>query len=102
MNLVSAAAIKGYQDQLKIVEDEERLTRITRDHSIRIRDLNVYIENQHILRDINLSIPEKSITCIIGPSGCGKTTLLKTLKRMHDEAPEVRNEGQVMVDGEYL
>ncbi len=102
MNLVSAAAIKGYQDQLKIVEDEERLTRITRDHSIRIRDLNVYIENQHILRDINLSIPEKSITCIIGPSGCGKTTLLKTLNRMHDEAPEVRIEGQVMVDGENI
>src|SRR5674476_967403 len=66
--------------------------------SIRIENLDVYIENQHILKDINLTIPEKNITCIIGPSGCGKSTFLKTLNRMHDESPEVKISGKVYVD----
>jgi len=71
-------------------------------HSIRIENLDVYIEKQHILKDINLSIPENSITCIIGPSGCGKSTLLKTLNRMHDETPEVKITGKVFVDDENI
>lgn len=65
---------------------------------IRIENLHVFIENHHILKDINLSLPGESITCIIGPSGCGKTTLLKTLNRMHDETPEVKISGKVFVD----
>ena len=71
-------------------------------HSIHIENLDVYIEKQHILKDINLSIPENSITCIIGPSGCGKSTLLKTLNRMHDETPEVKITGKVYVDDENI
>jgi phosphate transport system ATP-binding protein len=54
------------------------------------------------LQDINLTIPEKSITCIIGPSGCGKSTLLRTLNRMHDDTPEVKINGQVIVDDEDI
>jgi polar amino acid transport system ATP-binding protein len=30
-----------------------------------------------VLRDINLSVPEHSVTCLIGASGCGKSTLLR-------------------------
>ena len=78
------------------------LRKLTMTHSISIEDLNVYIEGNHILEDINLSIPEKSITCIIGPSGCGKSTLLKTLNRMHDETPDVKISGSVKVDDENI
>jgi phosphate transport system ATP-binding protein len=78
------------------------LRKIAHDNAIKVENLDVYIEDQHILKDINLSIPEKSITCIIGPSGCGKTTFLKTLNRMHDELPEVRIKGKVYVDGQNI
>jgi phosphate transport system ATP-binding protein len=67
--------------------------------SVIVKDLNVNINGQQILKNINISVPEKSITCIIGPSGCGKSTLLKSLNRMHDETPEVNVEGQIIVDG---
>jgi phosphate transport system ATP-binding protein len=70
--------------------------------SIRIQHLDVYIQNQHILKDIDLTLPEKSIICVIGPSGCGKSTFLKTLNRMHDETPEVKISGSVFVDGEDI
>ena len=78
------------------------LRKVAHDNAIKVENLDVYIEDQHILKDINLSIPEKSITCIIGPSGCGKTTFLKTLNRMHDELPEVRIKGKVYVDGQNI
>lgn len=79
-----------------------QLKKVMKNHTLRVENLDVYIEDQHILKDINLSIPEKSITCIIGPSGCGKSTFLKTLNRMHDESPEVRISGKVLVNDENI
>lgn len=79
-----------------------QLKKVINNQSMKIENLNVYIEDQHILKDINLTIPEKRITCIIGPSGCGKSTFLKTLNRMHDETPEVKISGKVYVDDENI
>jgi phosphate transport system ATP-binding protein len=78
------------------------LKKVITSQEIRIENLDVFIEDQHILKDITLAIPEKRITCIIGPSGCGKTTLLKTLNRMHDETPEVKIKGKVYVDDQNI
>jgi phosphate transport system ATP-binding protein len=79
-----------------------QLKKLINNQTMRIENLDVYIEKQHILKDINLVIPEKSITCIIGPSGCGKSTFLKTLNRMHDETHEVRISGSIYVDDENI
>lgn len=70
--------------------------------SIEVKNLNVYIKDNHILKNINLTLPEKKITCIIGPSGCGKSTLLKTLNRLIDSVENVKVEGNVFVDGEDI
>jgi phosphate transport system ATP-binding protein len=69
---------------------------------IRVKDLNVFIGDNHILKNISLDIPDKKITSFIGPSGCGKTTLLKTFNRLLDRNKEVRIEGAVLVDGEDI
>jgi phosphate transport system ATP-binding protein len=97
-NIIGTSAMKSTPDTIT----HSPLRKILNSHTINIENLNVYIEDNHILKDINLSIPEKSITCIIGPSGCGKSTLLKTLNRMHDETPEVRIKGSVIVDDEDI
>jgi phosphate transport system ATP-binding protein len=78
------------------------LKKVAASHTINIEDLNVFIEDNHILKGIDLTIPEKSITCVIGPSGCGKSTFLKTLNRMHDDTPEVKISGKVFVDDENI
>ncbi len=36
-------------------------------------------KNKVVYDDLNLSIPENKITCVLGPSGCGKTTLLNII-----------------------
>jgi phosphate transport system ATP-binding protein len=69
---------------------------------ISVRNLNVYLSKNHILKNVNLDIPDKAITCIIGPSGCGKTTLLKTFNRLLQNSLDVRIEGEVLVDGENI
>ena len=66
---------------------------------IKIENLNVYYEGNQVLKNINLSIPEKQITTIIGPSGCGKTTLLRSLNRLIDLEPNVKISGKVLIDG---
>jgi phosphate transport system ATP-binding protein len=69
---------------------------------ISVQQLNVHIGNQHILKDINIDIPDKKVTSIIGPSGCGKTTLLKTFNRLLDNSTDVKITGKVMVDSENI
>lgn len=69
---------------------------------IRIRDLNLYIGKQHILKNINTDIEEKKITIILGPSGCGKTTLLKSMNRLTDLYPELKVQGTIMIDDEDI
>src|SRR5450759_17636 len=56
---------------------------------ISVRNLNVYLTKNHILKNVSLDIPDKAITCIIGPSGCGKTTLLKTFNRLLQNSLDV-------------
>ena len=36
-----------------------------------ISKLDLYYDDFHALKNINLDIPEKEITAFIGPSGCG-------------------------------
>jgi phosphate transport system ATP-binding protein len=66
------------------------------------KDLNVWIGKHHILRNINMEIPEKRINVIIGPSGCGKTTLLRCFSRLIDLTEGVKVTGKVLVDGENI
>jgi phosphate transport system ATP-binding protein len=69
---------------------------------ISVRNLNVHLSKNHILKNVNLDIPDKAITCIIGPSGCGKTTLLKTFNRLLQNSIDVKIDGDVLVDGENI
>lgn len=59
------------------------------------QDLCLRYGNTQALKNVNLQIPEKSITAFIGPSGCGKSTFLKTLNRMNDLIPDVKITGSV-------
>ena len=69
---------------------------------ITTNDLCLWYGKTQALRDINISIPEGSITALIGPSGCGKSTFLKTLNRMNDLVPDVRITGSVKYRGKDI
>ena len=69
---------------------------------IKIKDLNLYYEKFHALKDINMDIDKNEITAFIGPSGCGKSSLLKSLNRMNDLIDGCRITGEVLLDDEDI
>jgi len=61
--------------------------------------VNVYYGDHHIIKDVNISIEENTVTAFIGPSGCGKSTFLRLLNRMNDYIETFRKTGNVLIDG---
>lgn len=66
------------------------------------KNLSLWYGENQALKNINITIPEKSITALIGPSGCGKSTFLKTLNRMNDLIPIVKITGEVFYNGRNI
>ena len=66
---------------------------------ITVKDMCLWYGDHQALKDVNITIPEKSITSFIGPSGCGKSTFLKTLNRMNDLIPGVKITGDIRYEG---
>ena len=50
-----------------------------------------------VLNDINVSINEGDVVCIIGPSGSGKSTFLRCLNRLEEPS-----DGDIIIDGAHL
>ena len=46
---------------------------------LEIKNLNVHYGPVHVLKSVNLKVPEKGFVTLIGANGAGKTTLLKTI-----------------------
>lgn len=62
---------------------------------ITVKNMCLWYGGHKALNNINVDIPEKSITALIGPSGCGKSTFLKSLNRMNDLVPGVKITGDI-------
>lgn len=59
--------------------------------------LHVGYGDRSIIKNLNLTIPDKKITTIIGANGCGKSTLLKALTRIIPY-----QSGSVLLDGKEI
>src|SRR5271163_4800497 len=66
---------------------------------IEVRALNFFYGEMQSLRNINMSLADRSISAFIGPSGCGKSTLLRVMNRMYGLYPRQRAEGEVFIGG---
>ena len=49
---------------------------------IKIEHLSKSFGRNHVLIDVNLAVPEKSIYAVVGQSGCGKSVLFKSIMGM--------------------
>jgi phosphate transport system ATP-binding protein len=82
--------------------DGEELRGQSAELKIEVRHLEFYYGATLALKDINLTLRDRSITAFIGPSGCGKSTLLRVLNRMYSLYPGHRATGEVLLDGENI
>jgi len=70
----------------------------TQARSVTLRNLHAYYGDQHAVNGVWLEFPANEVTAIIGPSGCGKSTMVRCINRMHEEVPEARAAGTVLLD----
>ena len=82
---LAAAAI----DRTEATEDMPRMDESGRDlkpasHDIVFDHVNFSYEQKPILRDISVTLPDKTTTAVIGPSGSGKTTFCNLIARFWD------------------
>ncbi|MBQ7040339.1 MAG: amino acid ABC transporter ATP-binding protein [Clostridia bacterium] len=61
---------------------------------VEVKKLSKSFHKLEVLKEINLTINEGEVVCIIGPSGSGKSTLLRCLNRLEEPTG-----GEIIVDG---
>jgi phosphate transport system ATP-binding protein len=69
---------------------------------VQMRNVNFYYGAAHALKNVSLTLHDKTVTAFIGPSGCGKSTLLRILNRIYELYPGQRATGEVIVDNENI
>ena len=65
-------------------------------NTLEIKNLNVSIDGQAILKDFSLTIPKGEVHALMGPNGTGKSTLAKVIAGHDDYTIE---SGEVLLDG---
>ena len=64
---------------------------------LQVSGLNVYYGESHILRNVDLHIPEGQMICLIGRNGVGKTTFLKTvIGLLNQESGTIEYDGTLL------
>ncbi|MCU9615014.1 ABC transporter ATP-binding protein [Caldibacillus lycopersici] len=64
---------------------------------LQVKDIRVGYEEQTIIHDMSIQIPDGKITTIIGSNGCGKSTLLKAITRIISH-----QSGKIILDGKDI
>ena len=67
--------------------------------AFKIESMDVFYGDKQALKNVNIEVPQKSVTAVIGPSGCGKSTFIRCLNRMNDLIPIFRQAGKILYDG---
>ncbi|WP_102158041.1 amino acid ABC transporter ATP-binding protein [Zhihengliuella halotolerans] len=63
--------------------------------SLDLQDLTIAYGEVEVVRNVSLSVPPGTTTCVIGPSGSGKSTLLRGINRLHEpKSGDVRLAGR--------
>lgn len=80
----------------------DRAMSTMQDPKITAEGVQVYYADNHAIKDVDVTIDDKTVTAFIGPSGCGKSTFLRCLNRMNDTIDIARIEGKILLDNEDI
>ncbi|MGE7215074.1 amino acid ABC transporter ATP-binding protein [Priestia koreensis] len=64
---------------------------------IKVKKLNKSFGDLHVLKDVDLTVFESDVVCLIGASGSGKSTLLRCLNFL-----EKKDNGTIMIENEEV
>ena len=69
---------------------------------VKAENYNGYFGDNHVVKDVNISIKKHEVIAVMGPSGCGKTTFLRGINRMHELIPGGTSKGKILLDGQNV
>jgi len=69
---------------------------------LRLEELSCWYNQHQALNAVSLEVYAQEIFGLMGPSKSGKSTLMQILNRLSDLIPELRVEGQVLLDDEDI
>lgn len=61
-----------------------------------------YSKQTMAVKYVSAAIERNTITAIMGPSGCGKSTLLRAVNLMHALYPNIRVDGEILLNGQNI
>jgi len=104
-SVVAAARVSALLDETQAAEHAQQSARQTSaadasadTPAVAIRDLTfAYVDNQPVLHDLSLTIPQGAFFGIVGHTGSGKSTLLSLLLRFYPVA-----QGSIAINGMAL
>ncbi|MFE8703417.1 amino acid ABC transporter ATP-binding protein [Cytobacillus sp. FJAT-54145] len=64
---------------------------------IKVEKLNKSFGDLHVLKDIDFTVKESDVVCLIGASGSGKSTLLRCLNFL-----EIKDSGNIVIEGDKI
>lgn len=84
------------------VQDSRAAGAAGEEMQLEARGFSFWYGTTQALEEVDLGVPKRKVTALIGPSGCGKSTFLRSVNRMNDLIPNVRHEGDLVLDGESV
>lgn len=61
-----------------------------------------YSKQTMAVKYVSAAIERNTVTAIMGPSGCGKSTLLRAANLMHNLYPNIRVDGEILLNGQNI
>lgn len=63
-----------------------------------VQGLSAWFGPQHAVKNVSMDVERNTVVAIIGPSGCGKSTFIRCINRLHEEIPQARATGTVLLE----
>jgi ABC-type multidrug transport system fused ATPase/permease subunit len=98
MGMISGGRVFDILDTTSHIQDTGRIVAPNFKGDIIFRDVHFgYLENQEVIRGIDLEIPAGQTIAIVGATGAGKSTIINLLNRFYE-----LNSGEICIDGENI
>jgi ATP-binding cassette subfamily B protein len=67
------------------------------DFTVELKNVSFAYNNEDVIHDVSLTVPQDGITALVGPSGSGKTTLSRLIARFWDVGS-----GEILIGGKNI
>lgn len=98
MGMIAANRVFDILDTKDQIQDKGSLIAPNFKGEIEFKDVHFgYIENEEVIKGINLKVKESETIAIVGATGAGKSTIINLLNRFYEI-----NSGVICIDGENI